>query len=74
MARLNSLSSGRGIVVALVAPGPTVTDMLQTNRPSLVPRANTPEDSAAGMAAVIAGLDESHDGRPLSFDGSTVAW
>jgi len=66
--------SERGIVVALVAPGPVVTDMLQTNRPSLVPRASTPEDSAAGMAAVIEGLDASYDGRPLSFDGSVVAW
>ena len=64
----------RGIIVALVAPGPTVTDMLQTNRPSLVPRANTSEDAAVGMAAVIAGLDASYDGRPLSYYGSTVAW
>lgn len=74
MRKVGAELAGRGIVVALVAPGPTVTDMLQTNRPSLVPRANTSEDSAAGMAAVIEGLDESHDGRPLSFDGSTVAW
>ena len=66
--------SDRGIVVALVAPGPVVTDMLQTNRPALVPRASTPEDSAAGMAAVIGGLDAGYDGRPLSFDGSVVAW
>lgn len=51
-----------------------VTDMLQTNRPSLIPRANTSDDSATGMAAVIEDLDESYDGRPLSFDGSTVAW
>lgn len=66
--------SNRGIVVALVAPGPVVTDMLQTNRPSLVLRANTPEESVTGMAAVIEGLDASYDGRPLSFDGSVVAW
>ncbi|MDE0001895.1 MAG: SDR family oxidoreductase [Rhodospirillaceae bacterium] len=74
MRKIGAELAGRGILVALVAPGPTVTDMLQTNRPSLVPRANTSEDAAAGMAAVIEGLDASYDGRPLSFDGSTVAW
>ena len=74
MRKVGAELAERSIVVALVAPGPVVTDMLQTNRPSLVPRANTPEDSAAGMAAVIEGLDASYDGRPLSFDGSVVAW
>ena len=74
MRKIGAVLADRGIVVALVAPGAVVTDMLQTNRPSLVPRANTPEDSVAGMAAVIEGLDASYDGRPLSFDGSTVAW
>ena len=74
MRKVGAELAEQGIVVALVAPGPVVTDMLQTNRPSLVPRANTPEDSAAGMAAVIEGLDASYDGRPLSFDGSVVAW
>lgn len=74
MRKVGAELADRGIVVALVAPGPTLTDMLETNRPSLVPRANTSEESAAGMAAVIEGLDASYDGRPLSFDGSTVAW
>lgn len=64
----------RGIVVGLVAPGLVLTDMLRTNRPMLVPRANSPEESVAGMAAVIASLDGRYDGRPLNFDGSTVAW
>ena len=74
MRKVGAELAERGIVVALVAPRPVVTDMLQTNRPSLVPRASTPEESVAGMAAVIEGLDASHDGRPLTFDGSTVAW
>ena len=74
MRKVGAVLADRGVVVALVTPGPTVTDMLQINRPSLVPRANTSEDSVAGMAAVIEGLDASYDGRPLSFDGSTVAW
>ena len=74
MRKVGAELADRGIVVALVSPGPTVTDMLQTNRPSLVPRANTSEDSATGMAAVIESLDEGYDGRPLNFDGSTVAW
>ena len=51
MRKVGAELAERGIVVALVAPGPVVTDMLQTNRPSLVPRANTPEDSVAGLAA-----------------------
>ncbi len=74
MRKIGAELADRGIVVALVTPGPTVTDMLQNNRPSLVPRANTSEDSVAGMAAVIEGLDAGYDGRPLSFNGSTVAW
>ncbi len=74
MRKVGAQLAGRGIVVALVAPGPVVTDMLRDNRPSLLPRASTPESSVAGMVAVIEGLDGSHDGRPLNFDGSTVAW
>jgi len=64
----------RGIIVALIAPGLVYTDMLATNRPSLVPRARTPEESVAGVAAVIAGLDQSYDGRPRNYDGEVLPW
>ncbi len=64
----------RDVLVILIAPGLVLTDMLRTNRPSLMARASSPQESVAGMTAVIAGLDESYDGRPLNYDGSTVAW
>jgi NAD(P)-dependent dehydrogenase (short-subunit alcohol dehydrogenase family) len=64
----------RGIIVALIAPGLVSTDMLVTNRPSLVPRARTAEESVADIAAVIASLDQSYDGRPRNFDGGILPW
>lgn len=64
----------RGIIVATIAPGIVQTDMLATNRPSLVPRARTPEESVAEMAAVIASLDHTYDGRPLNHDGMPLPW
>jgi NAD(P)-dependent dehydrogenase (short-subunit alcohol dehydrogenase family) len=65
---------GRGIIVATIAPGIVLTDMLATNRPSLVPRSRTPEESVAGIAAVIESLDQSYDGRPRNYDGSILPW
>lgn len=64
----------RGIIVALIAPGLVLTDMLRTNRPSLAPRAQTPEESVAGMAAVIESLDHSYHGQPLNFNGALIPW
>ena len=74
MRKVGAELAHRGIVVGLVTPGLVLTDMLRTNRPALVPRANSPEDSVAGMAAVIANLDTNYDGRPLNYNGSVVAW
>ena len=65
---------GRGIIVAAIAPGLVNTDMLATNRPSLVPRSRTPQESVAGIAAVIASLDLTYDGRPRNYDGSVLPW
>ena len=65
---------GRGIIVASIAPGLVLTDMLQTNRPSLAPRANTPEESVEGIAAVIASLDHTYDGQPLNYNGAVIPW
>ncbi len=64
----------RGIIVAAIAPGIVYTDMLATNRPSLVPRSRAPEESVAGIAAVIASLDHTYDGRPRNHDGSVLPW
>jgi len=64
----------RGIMVVLIAPGLVTTDMLRQNRPNLVPRANSPAESVAGMAAVIARIDESHNKQIMNYNGSIVAW
>ncbi len=64
----------RGIIVATIAPGLVLTDMLRTNRPSLAPRAHTPEESVAGIAAVIESLDHTYDGRPLNYNGAVMPW
>lgn len=64
----------QGIVIALIAPGIVVTDMLQKNRPNLVSRANSPAESVAGMAAVIARIDRSYNKQIVNYDGSVVAW
>ena len=64
----------RGIIVASVAPGLVLTDMLRTHRPSLAPRARTPAESVAGMAAVIASLDHTYDGQPLNYNGTVMPW
>ena len=63
-----------GIIVALIAPGIVATDMLSVARPGLVAQAKTPAEAAAGIADVIAGLDESYDGRPRNYDGSVIPW
>ncbi len=64
----------RGIIVATIAPGLVLTDMLQENRPSLAPRARTAKESVAAMAAVIASLDQTYDGQPRNYDGSVLPW
>ncbi len=64
----------RGVVVALIAPGLVVTDMLRQNRPNLVSRANSPAESVAGMAAIIARIDKSYNKQIMNYDGSVVAW
>ena len=64
----------RGIMVVLIAPGLVTTDMLRQNRPNLVPRANSPAESVAGMAAIIARIDEGHNNQIMNYNGSIVAW
>ena len=74
MRKAGAALKGRGVKVVLIAPGLVMTDMLRANRPGLLPRANSAAESVAGMAAVIAALDESYNGEILNYDGSTVAW
>ncbi len=66
--------AGRGIIVALIAPGLVATDMLAVARPTFVANAQTPAQSVAAMAEVIERLDASYDGRPRNYDGSVMPW
>jgi len=63
-----------GIIVALIAPGTAQTDMLAVARPGLFADAKSPAEAAAGIANVIAELDDSYDGRPRNYDGSVIPW
>ncbi len=74
MRQIRAEVSEDGIIVALIAPGIVATDMLSVARPGLVAQAKTPAEAAAGIADVIAGLDESYDGRPRNYDGSVIPW
>jgi len=74
MRKVGAELADRGIIVATIAPGLVLTDMLESSRPSLAPRARTPKESVQAMAAVIAKLDQSYDGQPLNFDGSVLPW
>jgi NAD(P)-dependent dehydrogenase (short-subunit alcohol dehydrogenase family) len=65
--------SSRGVIVALVTPGLVDTDMLALSRPGYE-NAISPEESVAGMAAVIAGLDETYDGAPVTYEGESLPW
>jgi NAD(P)-dependent dehydrogenase (short-subunit alcohol dehydrogenase family) len=74
MRQVRAELEGRDVIVALIAPGLVATDMLAVARPTLVANANTPAESVAGIAAVIAGLDENYDGRPRNYDGAVIPW
>ena len=63
-----------GIIVATIAPGLVLTNMLKTNRPSLAPRARSAAEAVDAMAAVIDSLDQTYDGQPRNFDGSVLPW
>ncbi len=66
--------AGRGIIVALIAPGTVATDMLAAALPNRYAAAKTPAQAVAAMATVIEGLDDSYDGRPRNYDGSVMPW
>ena len=58
----------RGITVIVFHPGWVSTDMGGSEAPV------TPEDSAAGMRAVIAGVTAADNGRFFSYDGEELPW
>lgn len=65
----------RGVIVALVAPYPTDTDMLR----ALIGAENAarqarPEASVAGLIAVIDGLTLENGAQPLLADGKRLPW
>src|SRR5262245_39572907 len=64
-----------GIVVALVAPAPTETDML---RQLIGERGEAsqarPADYVAGLNVLIEGVDAERSGQPLFVDGSVMPW
>jgi len=65
----------RGVIVALVAPYPTDTEMLRTLiGPEAAAHQALPKDSVAGMIRVIAGLTLENSATPLLADGKTLPW
>ncbi|MCH8035940.1 MAG: SDR family oxidoreductase [Proteobacteria bacterium] len=58
----------RGITVILFHPGWVSTDMGGSEAPV------APEDSAAGMRAVIAGVTAEDNGRFFNYDGEELPW
>lgn len=65
----------RGIVVALVSPPPTDTDMLRALAgPDTAARQARPADAIAGLIKVIGGLTLDNSGQPIYFDGTVLPW
>ena len=66
----------RNIIVALVSPAPTETDMLrQLIGPEQAARQAKPVDVIAGLVKVIDGLTMANSGGPpVYFDGSVLPW
>jgi len=65
----------RGIVVALVAPAPTDTDMLrELIGPQNAASQARPADSIARLIDLIERVDAEHSGQPLFVDGSVLPW
>jgi NAD(P)-dependent dehydrogenase (short-subunit alcohol dehydrogenase family) len=64
-----------GIVVAVVAPMPTDTDMLrELIGPEGAARQAKPADSVAGLIELISRVDAAQSGQPLLVDGSALPW
>lgn len=64
--------AGRGIVVALVAPGMVDTDLLADS--GYTGKALTPAESAAGLYKLVAELTPEDKGVPINVDGKPIPW
>jgi NAD(P)-dependent dehydrogenase (short-subunit alcohol dehydrogenase family) len=65
----------RGIVVAVVSPPPTDTDMLRALAgPETAARQARPPQVIAGLIKVIDGLTLENSTQPLYFDGTVLPW
>jgi NAD(P)-dependent dehydrogenase (short-subunit alcohol dehydrogenase family) len=65
----------RGIVVAVVSPAPTETDMLRALiGPDNAARQAKPADVIAGLIRVIDGLTQENSDKPVYFDGTILPW
>jgi NAD(P)-dependent dehydrogenase (short-subunit alcohol dehydrogenase family) len=65
----------RGVIVALVAPFPTDTEMLrELIGPDAASRQARPADSAASLIRVIDNLTSVNSNQPLLADGSVMPW
>jgi NAD(P)-dependent dehydrogenase (short-subunit alcohol dehydrogenase family) len=62
----------RGIIVGIVAPGMVNTQLLADS--GYDGRSLEPEDSAAGMAGIIAALTAEDKGKPINVDGNVIPW
>jgi len=65
----------RGVIVGLVSPAPTETDMLrQLIGPENAARQAKPADVIAGLIKVIANLTQDTSNQVIYFDGTTLPW
>jgi NAD(P)-dependent dehydrogenase (short-subunit alcohol dehydrogenase family) len=65
----------RGVIVALVSPPPTDTDMLRALiGPQNAARQARPADVVAGIIEVIDGLTLDNSAEPIYYDGTRLPW
>jgi NAD(P)-dependent dehydrogenase (short-subunit alcohol dehydrogenase family) len=65
----------RGIVVAVVSPPPTDTDMLRALAgPETAAKQARVPDAIAGLVKVIDGLTLENSAQPIYFDGTVLPW
>jgi NAD(P)-dependent dehydrogenase (short-subunit alcohol dehydrogenase family) len=72
MRALRNDLQGRGITVALLAPGMVETDMLEDSGYS--GKALKPAESAAGLYKLVADLTPQDKGVPVNVDGKVIPW
>ncbi len=72
MRALRNDLQGRGIIVALLAPGMVDTDLLDAS--GYKGESLTPAESAASLYALVAGLKSDDKGIPVNVDGKPIPW